>query len=216
MPDASIGCPLCGSDRIEPFAEVQGRGYRECLVCRLIHMEAAHRPDPAVERAHYETHRNDPGDTRYRAFLGRLADPLVARLPPGARGLDYGSGPGPTLAIMLRERGFPTELYDPFFAPHPEALRHTYDFVACTETAEHFFDPRSEFERLDRLLRPGGILAIMTETAADERPFREWRYARDPTHVVFYRPGTLAWIAGRFGWTLETPLPTVALFGKPR
>ena len=61
-------------------------------------------------------------DAGYRRFLSKLADPLMARLAPGARGLDYGCGPGPALAAMLREAGHEVALYDPFFAPDPAPL----------------------------------------------------------------------------------------------
>jgi SAM-dependent methyltransferase len=174
------------------------------------------RPSPEAERRHYETHENDPEDPRYRAFLDRLALPLADRLAPGAEGLDYGSGPGPALARMLSERGFPMALYDPLFAPDEAVLGRTYDFVTCTETAEHFSRPGEEFRRLGRLLRPGGWLGVMTEVVDEARPFADWRYARDPTHVCFYRAETLAWIARTHGWRLERPHRNVALFRVPR
>ncbi len=209
------GCPLCLSSRTEPFAHAHGRRYYECGECRLVFVEPGQRPGPAAERAHYGTHRNDPADPGYRAFLDRVAVPLAERLAPGTEGLDYGSGPGPTLSVMLRERGFRVELYDPFFAPGEESLRRTYDFVTCTETAEHFHRPAEEFERFDRLLRPGGWLAVMTGWLGDDTDFGAWRYARDPTHVCFYRPATLDWVAARHGWSLEVPRRDVALFRKP-
>jgi SAM-dependent methyltransferase len=173
-----------------------------------------HRPGPAEERARYETHENDPEDRRYRDFLSRLADPLVARLPPGAEGLDYGSGPGPTLSVMLSEQGFPMEIWDPFFAPGRAPLQRSYDFITCTETAEHFFHPRDEFDRLNRLLRPGGWLALMTRIVREGQSFSTWRYARDPTHVCFYRPETMTWIATQYDWSPEYPDPDVVLFRK--
>jgi hypothetical protein len=105
--------------------------------------------------------------------------------------------------------------WDPFFAPDPEPLGRTYDFVTCTETAEHFFCPGDELRRLDGLLRPGGWLGLMTEWLPEDRPLGEWRYARDPTHACFYRPETMRWIAGRHGWRLESPRRGVALFAKP-
>lgn len=169
---------------------------------------------PDAERAHYDFHENDPADEGYRAFLSRLATPLVRKLAPGAEGLDYGSGPGPTLSVILEEQGFGMTIYDPFFAPEEGALRRTYDFITCTETVEHFFRPREEFERLDALLRPGGWLAAMTEIRREDVPFRDWRYARDPTHVSFYRVATMDWIAGHFGWHRELPHPNVVLFQK--
>ncbi len=115
---------------------------------------------------------------------------------------------------MLEEQGFPMRVYDPFFANDRDALGPAYDFITCTETAEHFADPAGEFERLDRMLKPGGWLAVMTEVYRGPWPFAEWRYARDPTHLCFYRPETMAWIAEKFGFRMMEPHPTVRLFKK--
>lgn len=160
------------------------------------------------------THQNNPSDLRYRHFLDRLASPLIAQLPPGAHGIDIGSGPGPTLSVMLQEQGFPTETYDPYFAPNPLVLERTYDFVTSTEAVEHFYHPSKEFVLFDNLLRPGGWLGIMTEMLIDEHPFEKWHYPRDPTHVSFYRARTLQWIADRFGYTVEFPRTNVVLMRK--
>jgi hypothetical protein len=175
---------------------------------------AAQHLSSAAERARYETHRNDPTDAAYRAFLNRLAAPLIPRLPPGACGLDYGAGPGPTLSVMLAEQGFPMSNYDPFFAPDRRALHRTYDFITCTETVEHFARPGEEFARLDALLRPGGWLGVMTQMEESDAAFADWWYARDPTHVAFYRASTMRWIAGRFRWRIESPAASVTLFQK--
>lgn len=174
-------------------------------------MLPVHFPSHETELSIYALHENDEQDPRYRAFLDRLAVPLIERLPAGARGLDYGSGPGPALAAMLRERGFETAIYDPFFAPDRSVLENRYDFVTCTETAEHFHDPAAEFARLAHLLAPGGWLGVMTQVIPPDRPFLEWHYVRDPTHVCFYADRTFEWIAGHHGWQLERPAPNVAL-----
>jgi hypothetical protein len=42
---------------------------------------------------------------------------------------------------MLAEAGHAMALYDPFFRPDPAALERDYDFITCTETAEHFHHP---------------------------------------------------------------------------
>ncbi|HST59006.1 MAG TPA: class I SAM-dependent methyltransferase [Longimicrobium sp.] len=208
-------CPLCHSGRVQPFAELRTGRYGRCPVCRLVVLAPEHHPSPEAERAHYGTHENDPADPGYRAFLARVADPLAERLAPGAEGLDYGSGPGPALAGMMAERGFRMRIYDPFFAPDGDALRRAYDFVTCTETAEHFHHPAEEFARLDGLLRPGGWLGVMTELLDDARDFATWRYARDPTHVCFYHADTMRWIADAHGWRMEAPGRNVVLFHKP-
>jgi len=178
-------------------------------------MDPVDRPSAAEERARYETHRNDPSDAGYREFLSRLSCPLAARLPAGAHGLDYGSGPGPTLSVMLQELGFRTAIYDPFFAPNPQHLEQSWDFITCSETAEHFYNPSAEFDRIDALLKRGGWLALMTGVRDRETDFASWWYTRDPTHVCFYRPATLEWIAHRYNWGLDRPSKNVALYYKP-
>lgn len=205
-------CPLCAAPPRPPPTTWHGRRYHDCPACGLLHLDPADRLPLAEERAHYATHRNDPADPGYRAFLDRLAVPLVARLRPGASGLDYGAGPGPTLSVMLRERGFPTVDYDPAFAPEHASLAASYDFITCTEVAEHFLAPAAEFARLFGMLRPGGVLAIMTELVPSDRPLGEWRYLRDPTHVSLYREMTMRWIARHFDRQLEMPSRNVAFF----
>ncbi len=209
-----MNCPLCASPEVNPFAELRGARYFRCAVCLLTFLAPEQRPSAEAELAHYGTHENDAADPRYRAFLDRLATPLAERLSPGAQGLDFGAGPAPALAEMLRERGFQVRVYDPFFAPDDEAFRGSYDFIACTETVEHFHAPAAELARLDAMLRPGGWLGVMTEMLEDDARFAGWRYARDPTHVCFYRAETMAWIAEHFGWRQHAPARNVTLFQK--
>lgn len=168
-----------------------------------------------MELAHYLHHENDPADPRYRRFLSKLADPLNARLAPASRGLDYGCGPGPALAHMLREAGHDVVLFDPFFAPDPAPLSGTYDFVTCTEVAEHFHHPEQEFGRMCARVRPGGWLALMTCFQTDDTRFADWHYRKDPTHVVFYREETFRSLASQWGWSCEVPVKDVALLQRP-
>jgi len=208
-------CPVCRGAETEVFAQVAGRVYRRCATCSARYLEPAYRPTPDAERAEYLLHRNDPCDAGYRAFLARLADPLLARLPDRAEGLDYGCGPGPALAAMLAEAGHRIALYDPFFAPDPAPLARTYDFVACTEVAEHFHAPAAEFSLLRGLLRPGGWLAVMTCFQTDDARFASWHYRADPTHVVFYREVTFRHLAAVWGMAIEVPRKDVVLLQMP-
>lgn len=201
--DAAIVCPLCGTET-HAFCEDRARRYLECPHCALVSVDPASHLSPVDERAIYDLHRNDPADARYRAFLSRLADPLLARLVPGMRGLDFGCGPGPVLSMMLREAGMAMTDYDPFYAPDPQALQREYDFVTCTEVVEHFRDPLAGWARLAARVRPGGWLGVMTQLAPDAPAnFLRWRYRDDRTHVSFHRLATLRWLAARFGFALE-------------
>jgi SAM-dependent methyltransferase len=197
---------------------VRDAQYWRCPICKLTFLDPAHYLSPTAEKQHYLTHENDPYDAGYRRWLLPLLEALLERLPPPNRktvaGLDFGAGPGPALAQMLREEGYSMRVYDPFFAPDEEVLQDQYDFIVCSETAEHFHNPGEEFSRMDRLLKPGRWLGIMTQLLDDDGRFAAWWYVRDPTHVAFYRRETMAWLAANFGWRLDIPRKNVVLFRK--
>ncbi|MHA1164581.1 MAG: class I SAM-dependent methyltransferase [Alphaproteobacteria bacterium] len=208
-------CPVCRAPSPAHFARIDERDYLRCRSCEARFLHRDQLPGPKDERAHYLLHENDPGDPCYRKFLSRLAEPLLGKLGAGCRGLDYGCGPGPALAAMLREAGHDMALYDPFFHSDPEPLEQTYDFIVCTESAEHFHNPADEFDKLDAMLRPGGWLGVMTCFQTDDALFANWHYRKDPTHVVFYRAATFEVIAAQRGWSCEIPLKDVVLMQKP-
>ncbi|PQO24612.1 methyltransferase type 12 [Rhodobacteraceae bacterium WD3A24] len=207
-------CPVCRAAGPRPFQSVKGRDYWRCDGCAATFLDPRQRPGRAEEEAHYRLHENHPDDPGYRRFLSKLSEPLMARLPPGARGLDYGCGPGPALAAMLGEAGHDVALYDPVFFPDPAPLGTTHDFVTCTETAEHFYAPAEMFDRLFALVRPGGWLGVMTCFQTDDARFAAWHYRADPTHVVFYREATLRELARARGWACEIPCKDVALMRR--
>ncbi len=97
------------------------------------------------------------------------------------------------------------------FFPDDGVLESRYDFVTCTEVAEHFHAPAQTFARLFGLLRPGGLLAVMTGFPPATEQFANWHYRRDPTHVVFYQPSTFQWLAQHHGAHCEIPCRNVAL-----
>lgn len=195
--------------------QVDTYDYWRCHCCEATFVDPSQLPTRAAELVEYELHRNEVHDPSYRKFLSRLASPLLAHLPAGQSGLDYGSGPGPALAAMLSEAGHRMAIYDPLFFDDAKVLDTHYDFITCTEVAEHFHHPFEEFARLDSLLKPGGCLAVMTLFQTDDDAFANWHYRRDPTHVVFYRQSTFHNIAERHHWRCEIPRANVVLLHKP-
>lgn len=206
-------CLLCRAES-RRFAEIDDRLYYRCPNCSLTFLQPEQMPDFAAQKAVYDLHENDPDDEGYRRFLDRLAVPLMARLSPGDHGLDYGCGPGPALARMMEQRGFPMQIWDPIYAASPDVLKQTYRFITCTEVVEHLHTPREAFKRLRALLVPGGVLAIMTMWLTDDSAFARWHYRRDPTHVCFWRPATFQWVADNLGWQLDLPERNIALMTK--
>ena len=178
-------------------------------------MPPAFHLSPDREKAEYDRHENTPDDPGYRRFLSRLALPLLQCLPPRASGLDFGCGPGPALAAMLEERGCRVALYDVFYQPDANALRRQYDFITATEVVEHLHRPGEELGRLWRLLRPGGVLGLMTKRVIGQEAFLRWHYRNDPTHVAFFSEATFAWWAAGRGARLAFPGADTALLFKP-
>lgn len=209
-------CPLCGAEEaIRQPATDDERRYLACPRCDLVYLDPAQHLSIMAERERYELHENYPDDTEYVRFLRRLADPVVERLQPGARGLDFGCGPAPVLAELLTRGGFPCTAYDPFFAPDETLLAERYDYVTCSEVVEHARNPAKMFATLQSLLRPGGLLGVMTRFIPDDEPFASWWYRRDPTHVSFYSLATMRWIGLRHGWQTDFPKPNITIFTAP-
>ena len=208
-------CPLCAGGEHREFGRDARRHYLRCERCALVWVPPQYYLDRAQERSEYDKHENNPDDPGYRRFLTRLCQPLLAVLQPGSRGLDFGCGPGPALAHMLRDAGHRVDLYDSFYYPDSRVLADNYDFVSATEVVEHLHQPGPELERLWGLLRGGGVLAVMTKLVLDESAFSRWHYKNDPTHVVFFSQQTWQWWALQKSARLEQHGADVVLLHKP-
>ncbi len=208
-----MNCLVCGDPTIKLILEDE-KIYWECRRCLFISLDSIYRLSSSEAKNRYEQHNNDIHDKGYRLFLSKLFKPLKDKLKDGAQGLDFGCGPGPALAEMFKEEGYKVDLYDPFFFDNKKIFSKTYDFIACTETLEHFFEPMEELKRMDKMLVKGGLLGVMTAFLSDEKDFGQWYYRKDPTHVAFYRPETFAVIASMMDWTYEIPERDVVLFKK--
>lgn len=208
-------CRVCLRNSLAPFLNKDGLDYLRCAQCQATLLSVQQLPSHQTQLQKYLQHENDPSDGRYREFLNRLATPLLAVLPPKQVGLDFGCGPGPALADMLASAGHTMHVYDPFFFPDATVLDQHFDFVTCTEVAEHFHQPHAEFARLVGLLKPSGLLALMTNFQTDDNRFADWHYRRDPTHVTFYKQETFDFIAAEFGLACEIPCKNVVFLRKP-
>lgn len=207
-------CPLCQSEGASEFYRARTRPYFRCPTCTLVFVPALFHLTAREEKQRYELHQNNPEDDAYRAFLMKLGNPLMKHLEPGAHGLDYGSGPGPTLSLILIENGFPTTIYDPYFADDPAVLDKSYNFLTCTETVEHFRNPARHWQRMVDLVKPDGWMGIMTSLMVDDTDFTSWHYARDDTHIAFYSHSTVEWIADRYSLKMEIIGDSVILMKK--
>lgn len=206
-------CPLCRGSEGRPFYQ-DSREYFRCPVCALVFVLPEQFLSPQEEKSIYDLHYNSADDPGYRRFLARLFCPLSERLVPKSCGLDFGSGPGPTLSVMFEEAGHSMEIYDPFFAPETISFKRQYDFIVASEVVEHLHYPRRELDRLWSCLKPDGLLGIMTKRLIDREAFSRWHYKSDPTHVCFFSTETFQWLADHWRSKLTFPGKDVVLFTK--
>ena len=207
-------CIVCKSQNTQKFGLFDCKLYWKCIVCEAKFLDKGALPTAMEEKAHYLHHDNKITDLAYRNFLNRLKTPLCQVLSPGDVGLDYGCGNGPALADMFRQDGFKIDLYDPFFYPNTNTLKKKYDFITCTETVEHFFNPFEEFKKIDSMLKIGGKLGFMTCFLTNEHAFGGWHYRRDPTHVVFYNRQTFEVISSQRRWHCTSPSKDIVIISK--
>ncbi|MEA3465334.1 MAG: class I SAM-dependent methyltransferase [Thermodesulfobacteriota bacterium] len=190
-----MGCPLCYANDNALFASDQRRSYYRCSECGLVFVDKAEFLSEIEEKKVYDQHQNNPGDAGYRIFLSRLFDPVLASIGAGDHGLDFGSGPGPTLSLMFEEAGCSMTIFDHFYANDASVWERSYDFISATEVVEHLHRPRFELDRLWRHLNYGGVLGVMTKMVRDVAAFSRWHYKNDSTHVCFFAPQTFEWLA---------------------
>lgn len=205
---------MCQGHGCVPFEQVHERNFYSCPNCSLIFVDRSQLLSAAEEYERYLLHENSSDDPAYRSFLKRLTDPLSERLQPNSKGLDFGCGPGPTVAMLLAEQGHIVKNYDPYFANDPELLKEQYDFITATEVLEHLREPVEVLQQLDKMLRPGGWLALMTQFFHESIKFESWHYPRDPTHINFFSEASMCWIATNFDYVIDFIDRSVVLLRK--
>ena len=207
-------CPLCLCSEYLPYAKDSLREYRQCQHCALVYVLRESYLDEAQEKERYDLHTNDPQDENYRKFLSKVFTPVSQRLPQGAKGLDFGSGPGPTLSLMFEEAGFEMSLYDHFYAKDESVLQKSYDFITATEVVEHLYEPNKVLAMLMGMLKEKALLALLTQTYPEKEKFEKWWYKNDPTHVCFFSEKTMQFLAKKYGLHLEVVAKDVFIFKK--
>lgn len=208
-------CPLCEAPRPRFRHQDRSRCYIECTQCGLIYVPRSAHLSRTLELERYRLHENDVDDAGYRRYLAPLAEAILGSTGPGARGLDFGCGPGPALARMLEAAGRQMTLYDPFFSPDEGAWSAEYDFIVASEVFEHLHHPRAELDRLFGVLRGGGVLGVMTCFVPQfEADFAKWHYLNDLTHVCFYGRAVFEHIASHWNAGVAFPAPNVVLLTK--
>ena len=193
-------CPLCQSASVL-FYQNNNRIFFQCTCCRAIFLNEPQRLNPESEKSRYQKHNNDIEDKEYQNFVSPITSAIQRDFTEKNTGLDFGAGTGPVISKVLHDAGYQIKQYDPYFHNHRELLAQRYNFIACCEVMEHFYDPKKEFRLLKQLLLPKGKLYCMTEIYKEGLNFHDWYYKNDPTHVFLYTQETIHWIKKEFGFS---------------
>ncbi|WP_158963004.1 class I SAM-dependent methyltransferase [Myroides fluvii] len=176
--------------------------YYHCDTCFAYVKDVRYYFSAEQEKQHYEFHNNDVNDIGYQKFTSPITNEILARFEPNTLGLDFGCGKGPVITKQLVDRGYAVRLYDPYFHPDKSYVNQRYDYIFSCEVFEHFYHPHQEIMHLKKLLKPKGILLIMTHLYVDQVPFESWYYRKDETHVFIYTPKTFEYIAQRYHFNI--------------
>jgi SAM-dependent methyltransferase len=151
-----------------------------------------------------------PLDWRLRAIYGEQRHRLeAAGVRWGDRILDYGCGSGAFVRYLTASGYESVAGFDAYNSRYDDVavLSGSYDCLVSQDVLEHVADPQALLDDFQRLVRPGGLIAIGTPNAAAIDLCRTEAY-KHALHVpyhrhIFSRAALLA-AAERRGWSLIT------------
>jgi hypothetical protein len=209
-------CKICNYDT-KAFDDVElQKQFYICPNCHCIVLDPRFYLSLEKENSLYNNHHNSLENEGYVKMFEDFLDYFWNDLTCKEKALDFGSGPTPVLAQLLRRREVKIDHYDKFYQPIQCFENQTYDFITSTEVFEHLDDPVATLSLLSQHLKPKGFIALMTLFHTNnEASFLKWWYRRDPTHITFYTAYTLEVLAHKCGLeVLKTDGKRIALLQK--
>ncbi len=199
---STLPCPICTKVADSFYDERMQCDFYHCKECEFIFKDPQAFVSVERERKQYDQHNNSfesPGYVKmFRDFIELCVTPYKNNIESV---LEFGSGPGPVLAQLLKEEGFDVDIYDKFFSPEPLYEGKRYDLITSTEVIEHIADPMEVMKFFHAHLNSGGYLALMTQSHENTtESFLKWWYRIDPTHISFFRPKSFEVIAEKIGF----------------
>lgn len=195
-------CPICQSS-CAMESDQKNRIYHICSSCRFTFLDKKFHISSDEEKKRYELHNNDPEDQGYRKWLSAFIDQAVK--PYAASGsmiLDYGSGPEPVLASLLREEGYSVQIYDKYFAP--QEVSGSFAMITSTEVIEHVDDPIALLKKMKSLVIRGGHVSLKTSfRPSGDGDFFKWWYREDSTHISFFTVASIEKMAEITGFSVR-------------
>ncbi len=227
----SVACPACKGLRLAQVFEKLGFSYDRCTECGTVLMNPRPSPQLLAEfglnSANYEFWNSQvfPAteakrrDTIFRPRAHKLVEECRANNLSAVTVLEVGAGfgsfceqlsecelfqriialePSPRLAESCRRRGLEVieSTIEKCALPN-----NSVDVVASFEVIEHLFDPDLMLKEVNRILRPGGLLAI---SCPNIRGFDLMTLATasdtiDHEHMNYFHPRSMSELLARHG-----------------
>lgn len=194
-------CKLCNNPVIKIDDARNSWEFFHCKKCEFIFKNDSDFVNSEDELKQYNNHNNTMDSPGYVEMFERfIADTFEEYKEEIKDVLEFGSGPGPVLSELLKQKGFNVDIYDKYFSPQKVYKGKQYDLITSTEVIEHIEDPIAIFEFF-RASKEWGYLALMTQFHTnDAQDFQKWWYKNDPTHICFFRPKTFEVLAQKNGF----------------
>jgi SAM-dependent methyltransferase len=241
LPSACPACGSGDRLKHQVLARFPRRTYRICPRCGMVYMLRLSKPSIKYETGYFfETYQRQYGRTYLEDFpnliktgknrLRRIRSFLSASGEGMPRLLDLGCAYGPFL-IAARDGGFSPAGMDPaeeairyvreqlgfsacsgFFPEASRELRdHSFEVITLWYVIEHFEDPRRALTEINRLLKPGGVMAFATPSfgGISRLKSRKGFLEKSPSdHWTLWSPRRCGKILGFLGFTVKKILIT--------
>lgn len=227
-------CLLCAeTGRFRPRGTKDGYGIEECPSCGLVQLVPT--PTAETLRALYEgdSYFGGEADTGYSEYEDQEQEYLatfredvrrIREFVPSGRILEVGCGYGYFLrcavdagydaygidlspaAVKWAAVRHPGRVFCGPLEEVPEIQDQKYDVIFGSHLIEHLTEPSEFLRQAGRLLRPGGLVVMVTpniKSLLARVSGSRWVSFKIPEHVSYYDPGTITTLLNRTGYTVR-------------
>ncbi|HEU4948034.1 MAG TPA: class I SAM-dependent methyltransferase [Kribbella sp.] len=129
----------------------------------------------------------------------------------------YGIDLSPAAVKWAAER-HPGRVFCGLLEEVPEIQDQQYDVIFGSHLIEHLTEPAAFLETASRLLRPGGLVVLVTpniKSLLARVSGRRWVSFKIPEHVSYYDPHTITKLLNRTGYTVRAIDPAYQYYALP-
>jgi SAM-dependent methyltransferase len=211
-----LGDYVASTDRYDAY----GRIVR-CRKCRLVYTNPRPRPEEISEGYRNAVDPDYAREDSSRSINAHLSLHTLKRFAHAGRLLDVGCSTGYFLnaaRLDFEVQGLELSAWAAGYARerlrldvHNAGLEEAelpsehFDVITLNDVIEHFTDPKAALQRIKTLLRPGGLLYLVTPDieSLSARLMRGRWWGLRPAHIFYFSPTTLTALLRETGFEVE-------------